>query len=148
MARGERRGKRGGEALVQLAPRPGAYRGGVSRLVIVAPLRPGSREQALRLLEHGPPFELGESGFDRHQVYLSDREAIFLFEADGDAALRLPAEDLELMRAADAWRECLAGAPRVASEAFSWERVVTPEGVSFAPTPGPGDSEGGDVYPP
>lgn len=49
---------------------------------------------------------------------------------------------------AGAWREYVAGEPRLAEDAYSWTRSDVPEGVSFAPTPGPGDSDGGDLYPP
>mgnify|MGYP006174122439 CR=1 FL=1 len=80
---------------------------------------------------------------------LTDREAIFVFEGAGPSGtLTLPGEDPRIWRAAEAWAECLAEKPRVARIAFSWQRVQGPEGVSFEPTPGPGASEGGDVYPP
>lgn len=120
----------------------------MTRLVVIAPLADGGRERALRLLEQGPPFDLQATAFDRHQVYLSDREVVFVFEGPGEATLRLAGEDAALWRAAEAWQACLAAPPRVAATAFAWERVETPDGVSFEPTPGPGDSEGGDVYPP
>lgn len=120
----------------------------MSRLVVIAPLKQDARERALQLLAEGPPFELEQTRFERHQVYLTDREAIFVFEGPGPATLELPGEDPALWRAAEAWNDCLAGKPRVASTAFSWERTGGPEGVSYAPTPGPGDSEGGDLYSP
>jgi hypothetical protein len=120
----------------------------MSRLVVIAPLRENARERALELLSEGPPFELAETAFDRHHVYLTDREAVFIFEGPGRATLELPGEGPAIWRAADAWKECLAAGPRVARTAFSWERVSEPEGVSFEPTPGPGDSEGGDLFSP
>jgi hypothetical protein len=120
----------------------------VSRLVIIAPLKADARERALQLLAEGPPFQLEQTRFDRHHVYLTHREAIFVFEGPGPATLELPGEDPALLRVAEAWNECLAEKPRVARAVFSWERVDGPEGVSFAPTPGPGDSEGGDLYSP
>jgi hypothetical protein len=49
---------------------------------------------------------------------------------------------------AEAWNEGLAAKPRVARTAFSWERTSGPEDASFEPTPGPGDSEGGDLFSP
>ena len=120
----------------------------MGRLVVVAPLREGARERALELLSEGPPFELEGTRFDRHDVHLTDREAIFVFEGPGASTLELPGEDPALWRAAEAWQECLAGSPRVAKTAFSWERADEPPDVSFAPTPGPGDSEGGDLFSP
>jgi hypothetical protein len=45
-----------------------------------------------------------------------------------------------------AWGEYVAGAPRIAEEVFSWSRAEVADSVSFLPTPGPGDSDGGDIY--
>lgn len=113
----------------------------------MVPLAEGARPRAEELLRHGPPFDLEETAFDHHRVFLTDREAVFLFEGEGPAhALELPAEDPALWRAAEAWRECMAERPRIATTAFSWVRTVDPDGVSFTSTPGPGDSDGGDVY--
>jgi hypothetical protein len=41
-----------------------------------------------------------------------------------------------------------AGLERVAEEVRSWVRPHVDEYISFAPTPGPGDSEGGDLFAP
>jgi hypothetical protein len=121
----------------------------VSHLVVVAPLKPGMAERARELLAAGPPFDLERMDFVRHAVHLTDREIVFVFEREGDSAtLELSAEDPAIWEAAAAWQECFAERPRVARPAFFWERVDTPGGVSFEPTPGPGDSDGGDLYPP
>jgi hypothetical protein len=96
----------------------------MSRLVVVVPLREGARARARELLDAGPPFELGGTAFDRHDVFLTEREVVFVFEAPGETAtLELPADDPKLWKAAAAWRECLAGRPRKAEVAFSWERA-------------------------
>jgi hypothetical protein len=122
---------------------------GMSRLVVIASLKEGKSDRARELLERGPPFDLDTSRFNRHGVHVTDREVVFVFEGpDSSRALTLPAEDAGIWQAAEAWQECLEGRPRVARTAFFWERVEGPAGVSFAATPGPGDSEGGDVYPP
>jgi hypothetical protein len=95
----------------------------VSRLVIVVPLKPGMRGRVRELLAEGPPFDLAATAFDRHEVFLSDAEAIFLFESEGDTgALNLPAEDPALWEAAGRWEELMAGRPRVAATAFAWVR--------------------------
>lgn len=95
----------------------------MSLLVVVAPLKEGARERASELLEQGPPFDLEESELVRHSVYLTDREAVFVFEAPGDRPpLRLQAENPELLVAAKAWRELIAGGPRKAQPVFTWER--------------------------
>lgn len=56
--------------------------------------------------------------------------------------------DASVVVAAAAWSDYVAGPPRVAEADYFWERVEESEGLSFEPTPGPGDSEGGDLYPP
>ena len=122
---------------------------GMSRLVVIASLKEGKSERARELLERGPPFDLDATHFNRHGVHVTDREVVFVFEGPGSSyAPTLPAEDAGIWKAAQAWRDCLEGQPRIARTAFFWERIEGPAGVSFAPTPGPGDSDGGDVYSP
>lgn len=95
----------------------------MSRLVLVVPLREGTAARARALLAEGPPFELETTDLERHEVYLTDREAVFLFETAGDEPpLRLRAGNPMLRTAAAAWRECMAGRPRKAETAFSWAR--------------------------
>ncbi|HSK15847.1 MAG TPA: hypothetical protein VK915_06720 [Gaiellaceae bacterium] len=96
------------------------------RLVIVAPLAPEMRERADALVRAGPPFDLNASGFARHAVYLTGAEVVFVFE-DGDVEWEV--DDLvgdalhpQLNDAVEAWKELLAEPPRVAREAFFWER--------------------------
>jgi len=121
----------------------------MSWLVVLLPLKEGARERALALLSGGPPFSLENTQYERHNVFLTAREVVFVFEASGaNAALQLPGEDPGLWKAADAWGELLAETPRVAQERFSWTRSPECAGFSFDPTPGPGDSEGGDLFAP
>jgi hypothetical protein len=121
----------------------------VGQLVVVVPLKPGKADRARELLASGPPFDLEKTEFLRHAVHMTDREVIFAFETEGKSpTLSLPAEDPALWQAAAAWREVLDGKPRVARVAFSWERPEPTEDVFYEPTPGPGDSDGGDLYPP
>lgn len=96
----------------------------MSVLVVVVPLAEGAESRARELLEKGPPFDLPETDLERHAVYLSDREAIFVFETPGDEPpLRLRAEDPEVLYAAEAWRELVQGQPRKADPVFSWTRA-------------------------
>lgn len=121
----------------------------MTRLVVIVPLKPSARARAEQLLGEGPPFDLEETQFDRHHVFITDREVVFVFEGEGPShTLQLPGEDPAVWRAAEAWQECMAERPRLASTAYSWIRTVDPEGVSFEPTAGPGDSDGGEVYSP
>jgi len=118
----------------------------VSRAVIVVPLRAGTRDQAAELLSGGPPFDPDTVGLERHQVYLSDEEAVFVFEAASrDAAEQLIGEG-RFWAAASRWKEIVEGPPRLAEDAYSWVRPFALDDVTFDPTPGPGNSEGGDVF--
>jgi hypothetical protein len=118
------------------------------RIVVVLPLKPDAHAPVRALLKQGPPFDPASiDGLERHEVYLAADEAVFVFEsalgADGLAPLLA---DPKLWEHASAWGEHVAGAPRIAEEAFSWSRPRLEEDVFYLPTPGPGDSEGGDIY--
>jgi hypothetical protein len=120
----------------------------LSRVVVVLPLKDGAHERAAAVLEHGAPFDPEQVGLERHQVFLTEREAIFVFEADAADAVDRLVKDPNLWGAAAAWTDLVAGPPRIAEETFSWVRAHPTEYVSSASTPGPGDSEGGDLYAP
>ena len=121
----------------------------MAQLVVVLPLRAGTADRARELLAGGPPFDLEETEFQRHTVHMTEREVLFVFDAEAQSTtLTLPGEDPALWQAAVAWREVLDGKPRVARLAFSWARPEASDEVSYEPTPGPGDSDGGDVYAP
>ena len=95
----------------------------MSRLVVIAPLRPGGDARARELLDEGPPFDLADSPFDSHEVFVTPQEVVFVFEgATAGETLNLAAEDPRLWRAAKAWADCLDGRPRIARSAFSWKR--------------------------
>jgi hypothetical protein len=118
----------------------------MSRAVVVLPLREGMSEQAAALLRHGPPFDPEAVGLERHHAFVTDEEAVFVFEADDlEATERMIGGD-SFWRAAEAWTEIVAGPPRLADETYSWARPYVPDDVTFDPTPGPGDSEGGDLF--
>lgn len=121
----------------------------MSRLVVIAPLKKGALARARELLEEGPPFELELTRFDAHEVFVTEQEVVFLFEGPASSVtLEVPGQNPALWKAAAAWAECLAGRPRIARRSFAWRRIETPEGVTFAATPGPGDSDGGELYSP
>jgi hypothetical protein len=121
----------------------------MSRLVLVVPLKDGAREEARSLLAQGPPFDLEATDFDRHEVFLTECEVVFVFESRGSpATLRLPGEDPRVWKAAAAWQEVMAERPRKAETVYAWRRLGNTEAVFFDATPGPGDSDGGDVFAP
>jgi hypothetical protein len=49
-------------------------------VAVVVPIRRGTAESARRLVEEGPPFEVERLGLERHHVFVSEREVVFLFE--------------------------------------------------------------------
>lgn len=120
-----------------------------SRFALVVPLQRGAQERAAKLLRTGPPFELGGSGLTSHQVFLSESEAVFYFESDRPEVMNRLVEDPHLWTVASEWKDLLSGPPRIAQETYSWLKPDSPPvDASFAPTPGPGDSEGGDLFEP
>jgi len=118
----------------------------MSRAVVVVPLQEGASRRAAELLREGPPFDPEEVGLERHHVFLTDQEAVFVFEADNPGAAERLAANGSLWSAAAAWKELVAGPPRLADDAYSWLKPHVPDDLSFAPTPGPGDSDGGDLF--
>ena len=92
------------------------------RVVVVAQLRKGARDQASELIAAGPPFEPGALGFERHAVFLSSEEVVFLFEGPS-AARRLAdmIDDMVTSASFGAWAHLLKGTPRIAHEHYSWK---------------------------
>jgi hypothetical protein len=118
------------------------------RLVVVLPLKTGARDEVRALLDAGPPFEPEAiEGLVRHEVFLTADEVVFMFESDlGVDALAPVLSQPHVWQAAGAWHEHIDGPPRIAEDVFSWSRAEEAAGVHFLPTPGPGDSDGGDIY--
>ncbi len=99
----------------------------MSRIVVVAALREGTRDTARLLIESGPPFDPETTPLLRHDVYLTDHEVVFVFEGpEAKRAVERLVGDPGVLRAAAAWRECLDGRPRIAEPAFAWARPGTP----------------------
>ena len=94
------------------------------RMAVVIPLRDGASNAARELLTAGPPFSPYALGLDAHHVFLTSGEAIFVFESAGGAAVLDPLfADPSLWQRAAEWAELLGGPPRIAEDAFSWERA-------------------------
>jgi hypothetical protein len=113
--------------------------------VVTARLKPGSASKVLELLREGPPFDLEESGLERHMIFLADDQLVFMFEGNRaeEEAARLLDQAPVLDKAGQLGR-CIEGSPTLPQEVFSWERPPSLEGVMFGPDPGPGDSDGGE----
>ncbi|MDX6667666.1 MAG: hypothetical protein QOK04_1046 [Solirubrobacteraceae bacterium] len=116
----------------------------MSRFVITAKLKRGAQSKVEAILRQGPPFDLTDTSLERHEVFLAKDELVFLFEGP-DArheAMRL-LQRPDALGPASRLAAHLRGRPRLPEEVFSWERQEQIDGLSFAPQPGPGDSEGG-----
>jgi hypothetical protein len=92
-------------------------------VVVIVPLREGAQDAVRLLLEAGPPFEPEQTALDRHEVFVTPHEAVFLFESKlGAEALEPLLEEPELWKIAGSWREHVAGAPRIAENVYTWTR--------------------------
>jgi hypothetical protein len=112
-------------------------------IAVVLPLKPESHDAVRALLLGGPPFDPEQiPGLERHGVLLAAEEVVFLFEPrpDSDVLAKI------LSNLDASWRDHLAGPARLAEEVYSWASGADSEELSFLPTPGPGDSDGGDVF--
>ncbi len=96
----------------------------MNRLVVVAPLKPGSEGRARELRRRTRTIDLENSRFDAHEVFVTAQEVIFVFEggATDGGTIDLAADDPGVWRAAKAWADCLDGRPRIARSAFFWKR--------------------------
>ncbi|MGZ4384373.1 MAG: hypothetical protein ACXVY3_07225, partial [Gaiellaceae bacterium] len=99
-------------------------------LLVVLRIRPSSREQVLKLLADGPPFDPELVSLEQHHVFLSDDAVYFLFEGASESQLmermlRRPS----MWRAYFAWREHIVGHPIVADTIFAWK---APQDLIFA----------------
>ena len=97
-------------------------RDGAESVVVVARLRPGSRERAGQILAEGTPYNVDDAGFRRHSVYLAEETAVFLFEGPLVGTLvRDLANDPARSAAFSVWGPLLDGTPTIAQEAFHWQ---------------------------
>jgi nucleotide-binding universal stress UspA family protein len=95
----------------------------VQRVAVIAQLRDGAETEARNLIEAGPPFDLGDAGFEQHSVFVGNGVVVFFFEGD-DVERQLTELVNDPIRAAGfgAWTPVLAESPRVAHETYYWSR--------------------------
>jgi hypothetical protein len=90
------------------------------QVVVIVPLRKGSFEKVRNLIGRGPPFDPESVGLKRHHVFVTEREAVFVFDtADVSHAVSRLADPV-LWTAAEDWSGCLDGDPRVAEHIYAW----------------------------
>jgi hypothetical protein len=110
-------------------------RGALSRATVVVPLQAGALDGVRKLVANGPPFDPSKTALTQHQLLLTEQEAIFVFEAQTEEGLAALLSQLDIWAAAVAWRDLVAGPPRLAAVAYAWERpeprVVPAVGLGF-----------------
>jgi hypothetical protein len=96
----------------------------MQRIAVIAKLRPETEELAAELVEQGPPFDPEGLGFERHSVYLSGNQVVFVFEGGSlDHLLHNIVREPGNVTAFKAWEPLIEGFPTVAREAYSWQRA-------------------------
>jgi hypothetical protein len=94
-------------------------------VAVVVPIRRGRVEEARRLVEEGPPFDVEQLALERHHVFVSEREVVFFFEGKSAAgAVDGLSRSPDVLKAAVRWRGILAGRPRLAEARFGWTRTT------------------------
>jgi hypothetical protein len=97
----------------------------VDRFVLAARLKPGGRQRAEALLaEHAAlGAEELETAFERHVIFLSETEVMFLFEGEGaHEAVRAIFNDPVRSTLIGHWLPLFDGPLHRADEAYVWER--------------------------
>jgi len=126
-----------GAGIVQeVAERLAGFRGAAQRrATVVVPLKPGALAGVRELVAQGPPFDPAQTALTQHQLLLTEQEAIFVFDTQSEEGLIELLGQLDILAAAVAWRDFVAGAPRLAAVAYVWERpephVVPAVGLGF-----------------
>ena len=96
----------------------------MQRIAVIAKLKPNTEKRATELIEGGPPFDPDKLGFDRHTVYLSGNQVVFVFEGGRlDHLLHQVVRDPGNLGAFGKWEPLIDGFPTVAREAYSWQRA-------------------------
>jgi hypothetical protein len=94
----------------------------MSRIAFVAEIRRGRKADLERILAESPPFDLAGAGFERHRVFVGDRDAVFLFEGVNPLkAVQALATQRSLTVQISKMMGILA-APRFLSEVYAWDR--------------------------
>ena len=104
------------DLLASLTEPAAAESAAVERIALVVPLRRGWKTRVRELVALGPPFEPSALGLRRHDVFLGDRDVVFVFEAPTvRRAVEHALTEPGLWRAGVAWRSCIAGRPHLAT---------------------------------
>lgn len=93
----------------------------LAQVAVVLPLKEGAAAAAQALIAAGPPFDPADKSLARHEVFLTDREAIFVFSGeDACESVRAIMRDTSVWPTANRWSDWLDGPPRLAEAGYSW----------------------------
>jgi hypothetical protein len=91
----------------------------MERVVLIAALKPGAREQALDLLQRSAAGSEPEPVTQRQGIFLSDCDAVFFFEGrDGGASVRELVNDPVRSAMLSPWLAMFEGPLHLAREAY------------------------------
>jgi hypothetical protein len=93
------------------------------QVAIVAQIRAGKRAELNQLIHQGPPFDLAEHGFTRHEAFLGDDDIVLIFKGTK------PATDtkrlISILGAGQlAKLGMLVSTPRMLTESFEWQPTL------------------------
>lgn len=95
----------------------------MERVAITARLKEGLGARARELIAAGPPFDPERVGLLRHAVFIGRDLVVFVFEGDGVArTLSSVLNDPLNAGAFNTWQSLLAEEPRLAHEAYYWDK--------------------------
>ncbi|HEY3071002.1 MAG TPA: hypothetical protein VGJ34_11885 [Gaiellaceae bacterium] len=95
----------------------------MERVAVIGKLKPGAEARAEDLIKEGPPFDPEGSGFERHAVFLSGKQIVFVFEGGRlDQLLHAVVGTPEVSTKLRDWEPLLEGMPTIAHSAYFWQR--------------------------
>jgi hypothetical protein len=90
-------------------------------IAVVVPLGPGRSEVVHEFLAEGPPFDPRRIGLESHKVFLTDREAIFVFDTvEGAHAFERILADPDFWDVVPAWEHNVSEEPRIGTIVYEW----------------------------
>lgn len=98
-------------------------------VAVLVPFVEGRDDVVRAFLAEGPPFDPAEIGIESHTVFLTEREAIFVFDAPGGVQeLERILTEPDFWDMVASWQRSASGKPRLAVEAYSWRQEASTAG--------------------
>lgn len=90
-------------------------------IAVVVPLAEGRAEVVEEFLAEGPPFDPKGIGLESHQVFLTDREAVFVFDTvEGARAFERILAEPDFWDVVPAWEHSVSAEPRIGTLVYEW----------------------------